>query len=332
MKTINQLGWDWRENGAIINVVVDGHAMQWFVPLSHVQLHFGESLASVGCPLQQSVGAQSVGGFFGMLKRVAKRATRKVKRAMPKAIRRAAEKVERIAKRSARTFRNVAKQSARGLGTAVNAGLSAAKYIPGPVGMAAGAIDTANRQLGRVMRGKGINLQQLATGFAAAGGGALGLPPALTQGAISAGTRIASGQRIDRALTSGALTAARSYIPGGEAGRQMFDAGRDLASGKRFDRTLRKSLMRAARSKGLRGVLPDSASLQAASSAWGTARAAARSAQNMRRGLRSAEDMARMAAGANTARGIRALAKRARRGDPRARMFVSAFRRMGRAF
>ena len=68
MRTLNSLGWDWRENGVIFHFVADGVPGAWFIPLAHVKMVFGQEMASVGCPLQPSVGdPPTVSGFFSSI-------------------------------------------------------------------------------------------------------------------------------------------------------------------------------------------------------------------------------------------------------------------------
>lgn len=237
MKTIRSLGWDWTTDGAIVTVMVDDALLQWFIPLAHVQLRFGEELARVGCPLRQTVsGPPSVGGFFDSVAHAYKSATRAVKKAVPKALSKAASSVTRAAERGARTLsrqvksygRDVARVAAntvrdpRQLGLAALTGgaslaaqtrlqrdaLALGRHLPGPIGSAATALQSADAALRSVASGKRVDVGRLASGLAQAGaayvpgGGALGrAAPA----ALRAGAAMAQGQSVDRALKSALL-------------------------------------------------------------------------------------------------------------------------------
>lgn len=116
MKVLGQIGFQWHENGAILNVTIDGETTQVFVPLSRLQLEFGEAMAGVGCPLAPTVGDMyTVSGLFRSIKKAAKRAARTaksvrrattgrvrravVRRVVPKAIRARAGRIRRMARR-----------------------------------------------------------------------------------------------------------------------------------------------------------------------------------------------------------------------------------------
>lgn len=111
--TLNGLGWEWRENGALIYAIVDGRPIALFVPLHHIQIEFGKSMNAVGCPLVSAIGdPPTVAGLFGSIKRAVRRASRAVKRAVPKSIRRAAVKITRRAKSYGRNIARRARQIA----------------------------------------------------------------------------------------------------------------------------------------------------------------------------------------------------------------------------
>jgi len=379
MRTLNSLGWDWRENGVVFHFTADGVPGAWFIPLAHVRVVFGEELASVGCPMIPHVGdPPTVSGFFSSIGRAVSRAARGVSRGVkraargvsrgirkgvkavvPKAIRRAAHKIQKTALKAYKATAGLARK-----------GLKLASNVPvlGNVAkLGTNALDITSRF---VTKGKGPSLKQLgrlakqgaftAADYLAPGAGSLAqaglgagtallqgqgigkalhsagvaaasqyVPQQVARGALSAASRIARGERIDRALTSGALTTARGYVPAGYA-RQAFDAGRDIASGKRIDRVIRKRALKGLKSKALRGVVPDAHSLRAARQAIEVAKEAKRTAKRVRRGLRSADDLRKLAEGKNTLRGIRRIARRAKRGDPRARAFAAALRALGR--
>lgn len=113
-RTLNSLGWQWHDGGAVVYATVDGTAYSVWVPLRRVQLEFGRELAAVGCNLPQGVGAPTTTvGFFKSLRRAVKRVARKVRKVVPKRIRRAARRISRSAKRYARKAARAAKRYGR---------------------------------------------------------------------------------------------------------------------------------------------------------------------------------------------------------------------------
>lgn len=113
MKVLNQIGFRWHENGAVLSVTADGQKFDVFVPLTRLTIEFGDALARVGCPLQPAVGWEpySVGGLFSRIKRAVKKGVRTavkvhkmphnllVKKLVPRAIRRRAMDIRRAATR-----------------------------------------------------------------------------------------------------------------------------------------------------------------------------------------------------------------------------------------
>lgn len=115
-RTLNSLGWQWHEGGAVLWVNVDGQAYSVWVPISRIAIEFGKDLDAIGCPLPGGIGGpcgQSVGGFFSGLRRAVKRVARKVRKVVPKSIRRAARRVARRAKRAARKISRTVKRVGR---------------------------------------------------------------------------------------------------------------------------------------------------------------------------------------------------------------------------
>lgn len=111
MKVLNQIGFRWHQNGAVLSVTVDGHKQDVFVPLHRLTLEFGDALAAVGCPLLPAVGYEefSVGGLFSRIKRAVKKGVKTavkvhkmphnllVKKLVPRAIRARAMQLRRAA-------------------------------------------------------------------------------------------------------------------------------------------------------------------------------------------------------------------------------------------
>lgn len=108
MKVLNQIGFRWHQNGAVLTVTVDGHKQQVFVPLRQLTIEFGGAMAEVGCPLLPAIGAEpySVGGLFSRIKRAVKKVKKTagrvrhqiVRRTVPKAIRMRAQRIRNRAR------------------------------------------------------------------------------------------------------------------------------------------------------------------------------------------------------------------------------------------
>lgn len=303
MRTLQKLGWRWHDNGVVLTVTVDGHAVEWFVPADHVVLTFGSELASVGCPLPPSVGAYpSVSGLFGGLKRAFRKASRAVKRAVPKAVSRAAKKVARVAKASARKYglpalapiklgddlRRRAFQAA-GLGKLYAAGR---RNLPGPFGSALTLQDTLHRAATNVAKGRNVNWGRT---LADAGGAAASF----------------YGGRA-----------------GGAAAKAAARAAQAIARGKRVDRALKNQLLREA-PRALGRVVPGAGALNQAGQAWRTAQKARSAAMRLRQGINVPGDAARLQQGRQQLQALRDVWRRARVGDPAACEFCTAFRSVG---
>ena len=265
MNTLNELGWQWRENGAIITIADDsGRSLQWFVPLAYIRMTFGQELAAVGCPLQPSVGdPPTVAGLFGAIGRGISRAAKSVSRAVKKTTRkvgRAAKKVSRGVKkglkavvpkaiqRAARKVQRAAMKAYRATSGVLKKGLDYVGYVP-VLGNVAKLAKTAVQMGDRGMAGKLPTVKQLgraamqagtvAADYIAPGAGTL------AGAALTAGKGLASGQRWDRALKAGGIKAASSYVPEAVA-RGALRAGEAVAAGKRLDRALKAGGIAAA--------------------------------------------------------------------------------------
>ncbi len=86
-------GWQWRNNGVIIPITQGGPGgacIPVFIPLSRLWVEFAREMHAAGTPMHVSgVGDYSVGGFFGGIKKAARKYGKKARRAARKAKRRA---------------------------------------------------------------------------------------------------------------------------------------------------------------------------------------------------------------------------------------------------
>jgi len=190
MHELQRLGWEWRQNGAIVSVRIDGQDLKVFVPLARVFLHFDQELSAVGCPFEGVGEPMTVGGLFSWVKKavnVVKKAHtfvpgligKAAKKVLPKAIYRAAAAVHDTAKRYGQHALNIAKKV--GTNKYFRAGLAAAAVAVPVLAPAAAAVEIANRAYGMYQRGvdaakaiqRGIhtaeNLASVRNGLAAKG-------------------------------------------------------------------------------------------------------------------------------------------------------------------
>ena len=162
MKQLQALGWDWRDNGVILTVQVDGRKMSVFVPIRRVWVHFENELQAVGCPGSAAVGCAgpmsvggypqlSVGGFFDFVKKAVRSAGAAVQKVVPRAIQRAASKVVSTAKR----YGGAALRGAVAIGRSpvFRGAVIAASFAVPALAPAALALETANRLASHFQQG-----------------------------------------------------------------------------------------------------------------------------------------------------------------------------------
>jgi hypothetical protein len=157
-RTLQSLGWQWQDGGALLSVAVDGVQHSVWVPIGRVQCTFSNHLAAVGCPLPQSVGgAQSVGGFFSSIGKAFKKAVRTVKKAIPKSIKRAAKSIYRKASKAVRSVSRFAKKVGKALTSKEMSWLIAGLGVVVPVlAPAAGAIVAAQTAMRHIKTGLAV--------------------------------------------------------------------------------------------------------------------------------------------------------------------------------
>ncbi len=208
IKTLNSLGWLWRDNGVELCVNLDGQELRVFVPLGRVIVTFHQELAREGFQPQPRVGGYSVAGFFddvvSAAKSIGKGATRAVSRAASSVTRTAARWGSSALRAGGSALRAVSNNP---VWSAIQTGAS---FVPG-MGT---AISSGMATAAALGRGESIRDAGLAAARAALPGGPL------AAAAFDTAIGIAKGQRFDRI----ALNAARNQLPAGPA-RAAFDAG-----------------------------------------------------------------------------------------------------------
>jgi hypothetical protein len=225
---LNSLGWEWRENGAIVTVGIDNRRIAVFVPLQKLWAIFHSHMSGVGCPMCLGVGEPfTVGGFFKSLGHAFSSAAKSVSKATGlTAISNAAVKVTKVAT-------NFAAQ-------AVHATLGKIPVI-GPLANSAISIMNAPANLvTAIASGERIdkavlnNLKQALKDVKAIAPYAqtvLSFVPGVGSGlsaALGASLALASGQNITAALKAGVMSA----IPGGPMVQTAAGIAADALQGK----------------------------------------------------------------------------------------------------
>lgn len=232
MQTVRGLGWDWRENGVVLKVKMQGdggriYQQEVFVPLSRVWKEFSQEFAAVGCPLPMTVGEPlSVGGFFSSIVSAVKSVAKPIAKATGiTAVTKAAAKVASVAA-------NYAQHAVKGLGSIPLVG----PLAKGAAGLMALPLSTVSALAngGRIDR---VALGSLKSAIASVKEIApyaqtvLSFVPGVGQGlsgAIGASMALASGQSISDSLMAGV----RGAIPGGPLAQAAFSISADVLQGK----------------------------------------------------------------------------------------------------
>lgn len=185
MRELQGLGWIWRSNGVEIACRVDGRTMRVFVPITRVWLTFGDEMAAVGYPFPPAVGACTVAGLFGSIKRAVKRHGRKAKRAVRKATKRIS--------RSARKWGGHAVRLARS--KYVRHGLKGASFVVPALAPAAAGLEVAHQAMLRYEEGRRAALA-IKRGLRSPGDGAkVARALAIRQGTAAIAGRAKRGDR-----------------------------------------------------------------------------------------------------------------------------------------
>lgn len=223
MQTLQGLGWQWRQNGVVLCVKIDGKTQQVFVPLNRVWHDFHTELAAVGCPLRAAVGEEiSVGGLFSSIAHAVKGVAHAVTH---NAITRAAGKVAS----TATSYASHAIGKIPVVGPLAN---TVAHLASIPAGVAEQLANGG--RIDRVALGSLKSALADVKAVAPYATTVLSLVPGVgtgLSGAIGAGLALASGQNITAALEAGL----RGALPGGELAGKAFDVASAAMQGRPID-------------------------------------------------------------------------------------------------
>lgn len=233
MRTLEGLGWEWRENGVVVCVQLDGGVKQCvFVPLNRVWHEFAKAHASVGLPFELAVGeAPSVEGLFSSIAKAVSSAAKGV----AKSVTAPAKAVATAAKAVAKTAANYAQHA-----------VTALSKIPvvGPLASATASLMTQPLQVADALA-KGGRIDRVALGSLKSSLNSaktiapyvqtvVSFVPGVGQGlsgAIGGAVALASGQSISQAM----LAAVKGAIPGGPMAQAAFEVASGVMQGKPID-------------------------------------------------------------------------------------------------
>lgn len=223
MQTLQGLGWQWRQNGVVLCLQIDGKKQCVFVPLNRVWHEFHTELAKAGVHLPATVGAEiSVGGLFSSIAHAVKGVTHAVTH---NAITNAAAKVAN----TAASYAEHAVGKIPVVGPLANTVAHLAS-IPAGVAEQLAAGGRIDRVAMNSLKSALKDVKQVAP-YATT---VLSLVPGVgsgLSGAIGAGLALASGQNITAALEQGL----RNAMPGGALAAKAFDVASAAMQGKPID-------------------------------------------------------------------------------------------------
>jgi len=94
IKPLTGFGWEWRADGVILTLTIDGAPIRVFMPLAMIWDALHREMSAVGCPMQGGVGEPlSVGSIFGSIAHAVSHAVSSVAHAVAPAIAKAAKAV-----------------------------------------------------------------------------------------------------------------------------------------------------------------------------------------------------------------------------------------------
>lgn len=222
LHTLNSLGWEWRQNGAVLSVCIDGHCYRVLIPIERLWATFGRELAKAGAPMPAAVGAlPTVGGLFSG-----------IAHAVSKAAGAATHAVTRAASTVARDAASVAQHATRSI-PVVNTLVKSATNL---LALPSSVVDqlASGGRVDRVALGALKNSIAQVKAVAPYAQTVIGLVPGVgtgLSGAIGAGLALAQGQSITDALMAGV----RGALPGGAAAQAAFDMAHAAMQGKPID-------------------------------------------------------------------------------------------------
>jgi hypothetical protein len=152
IKPLTGFGWEWRADGVILTLTIDGTPIRVFAPLAMIWEAIHHELTAIGCPMQSGVGEPlSVGSLFGsIVHAVSSVVTAPVHAvaAVAKAVAPAIKKAANVVVKKASTWGKAAINS-----KIIRYGLDAAAVVVPALAPAAVALEAAHQALSAVNDG-----------------------------------------------------------------------------------------------------------------------------------------------------------------------------------
>ncbi len=229
MNTLQGVGWNWRTDGVVVTLQVDGQRMQVLVPLRNVWHEFAKSFAQAGVPMAPAVsGPIEVSGLFSSIAHAASSVAHGITH---NAITKAAGSVVHTAVNTAlhNPIANLANKAISAVPVVGPLATSVAHLVSTPLAVAdqlaqGGRLDkVAMNSLQSALK----DVKQIAPYAQIVLSAVPGVGTGLNA-AIGAGLALASGQNITDALVAGT----RSMLPGGPLAAAAFDVAHAAMQGK----------------------------------------------------------------------------------------------------
>ncbi len=229
MKTLQGVGWNWRTDGVVVTLQVDGQRMQVLVPLRNVWHEFAKSFQQAGVPMAPAVsGPIEVSGLFSSIAHAASSVAHGITH---NAITKAAGSVVHTAVNTAlhNPLTNLAGKAISAVPVVGPLANSVAHLVSTPLAVAdqlaqGGRLDkVAMNSLKSALK----DVKQIAPYAQLVLSAVPGVGTGLNA-AIGAGLALASGQNISDALVAGT----RSMLPGGPLAAAAFDVAHAAMQGK----------------------------------------------------------------------------------------------------
>ncbi len=233
MKTLQGVGWQWRTDGVVVTLQVDGQRMSVLVPLRNVWHAFATELAKAGTPMPPQVsGDYTVAGLFSGIAHAVSHAASGIAHAVThNPITAAANSVVHTAVNTAlhNPVANLAQRAISVVPVVGPLANSVASLVQTPLAVAdqlaqGGRLDkVAMNNLKSAL----ANVKQIAPYAQIVLSAVPGVGTGLNA-AIGAGLALASGQNISDALVTGV----RNMLPGGPLAAAAFDVAHAAMQGK----------------------------------------------------------------------------------------------------
>lgn len=149
IKPLTGFGWEWRADGVILTLTIDGTPIRVFAPLQWIWEALHHEMTAVGCPMQGGVGEPlSVGSIFGSISHAVSSVAHAVNSVAKAVVPKAVQKAAAVVVQKAATIGKAAINS-----KIIRYGLDAAAVAVPALAPAAAAMELAHQALEHVNQG-----------------------------------------------------------------------------------------------------------------------------------------------------------------------------------